>query len=304
MTDVDTPYGALMADATVDVGKAAAGDDRLWSVTTILKSFGDSEGLIQWTASTTAKAAVTKIKTLATMAEEDPDGAVTWLKDQRFATAKGQRSATKLGTAAHAAFEYLVVTGARPPMGTPLNEGVMDAEIVPYLDSFERWLDAFQPEYLAAELTLYNVERGYAGTADGFAVVDGIPVIIDYKTSKESFDGRGNRKKPWTDVALQLAAYKACPSAAVWRARKFEQWSRRYYLLNADERELAVPAPEVDGGLCIHVTPEHCDVYPVEIGPDVFEAFLYAMEAARWSLETSKTVLGEPLAQFDTKAGR
>lgn len=301
MTDTTTPaaFGPLMIDATVDA-KASDTDERLWSVTTILKSFGDSEGLIQWTASTTAAAAVSKIKTLNAMISEDPDGAVAWLREQRFATARGKRSATKLGTAAHAAFEYLVVTGVRPPMGTPLVEGVMDAEVAPYVDSFERWLDTFQPEYLAAELTLYNAERGYAGTADGFAVVDQVPVIIDYKTSKESFDGRGNRKRPWTDVALQLAAYRACPTAAVWRARKFEQWSRRYYLLNADERELAVPAPQVDGALCIHVTPEHCDVYPVEVGDDVFEAFLYAMEAARWSLETSRTVLGEPLALIDT----
>lgn len=297
------PFGPLMIDATVDA-TASDADDRLWSVTTILKSFGDSEGLIQWTAATTAQAAVTKLRTLNAMASEDPDGAVKWLKEQRFATAKGTRSATKLGTAAHAAFEFLVVEGHRPPMGTPLVEGVMDAEVVPYLDSFERWLDSFQPEYLAAELTLYNAGRGYAGTADGFAVVDGIPVIVDYKTSRDSFDGRGNRKRPWTDVALQLAAYAACPTAAVWRARKFEQWSRRYYLLNADERELAVPAPVVEGGLCVHVTPEHCDVYPVEIGDDVFEAFLFAMEAARWSLETSRTVLGEPLALIDTKRGR
>lgn len=293
-------FGDLMTEATVDAA-AKRDDARLWSVTTILKSFGDSEGLIQWTANTTAQAAVTKLKTLNVMAEEDPDEAVRWLKEQRFATAKGARSATKLGTDAHAAFEHLVVTGQRPPMGEQLVEGKMDAEITPYVDSFERWLDKFQPEYLAAELTLYNEQYGYAGTADGFAVVDGLPVIIDYKTSKDSFDGRGKRKRPWTDVALQLAAYRACPKAAVWRARKFEQWSRRYYLLNADERELAVDAPTVDGGICIHVTPEHCDVYPVECGPQVFEAFLFAMEAARWSLETSKTVLGEPLALIDTK---
>lgn len=301
MTDTTTPFGPLMIDATVDA-KATAGDDRLWSVTTILKSFGDSEGLIQWTAATTAKAAVAKIRTLNAMAAEDPDGAITWLKEQRFATVKGARSATKLGTACHAAFEHLVVTGQRPTPGTPLVEGVMDDEVAPYLDSFERWLDEFSPEYLAAELTVYNEQYGYAGTADGFAVVDGIPVAIDYKTSRESFDGRGNRKKPWTDVALQLAAYAACPTAAVWRARKYEQWSRRYYLLNADERELAVPAPTVEGALCIHVTPEHADVYPIEIGDHVFEAFLYAMEAARWSLETSKTVIGEPLALLDRRS--
>jgi hypothetical protein len=53
--------------------------------------------------------------------------------------------------------------------------------------------------------------------------------------------------------------------------------------------------------LCIHLTPHHCDVYPVDCGESVFEAFLYAIEAARWSTVTSKRVLGEPLALMDRK---
>jgi hypothetical protein len=282
-----------MADATVD-SRAGAHDDRLWSVTTILKSFGDHEGLIHWTADTTATVAVQRRKTLWAMANDDEAAAIAWLREQRFASVKGQRSATKLGTDCHAAFEHLVVTGRRPEMGM---------QVAPYVDSFERGLDRLQPEFVAAELTVYHEEFGYAGTADGFARVDGMPVIVDYKTSKTSFDAKGKRKRPWTDVALQLAAYRSCPTAAVWRARKFEQWSRRYYLLNDDERALAVPAPAVEGGLCVHVTPEHCDVYPVECGPEVFEAFLFAMEAFRWSQETSRTVLGEPLALIDVGAG-
>jgi hypothetical protein len=61
---------------------------------------------------------------------------------------------------------------------------------------------------------------------------------------------------------LQLAAYRHAEFAAVWRARRFEQYSRRYYLLNPEERAMALPMPKTDGGLVIHITPEHCDVYP------------------------------------------
>jgi hypothetical protein len=294
----------LVADAVVTVPAPDDGDERLWSVTTILKSFGDSEGLIQWTATETATAAVKGLRTVTAMAADDEAAAVEWLRGARFRPRRGERSATKLGDAVHSACEIYVVTGQRPRPGDHLNNGEMDAEVAPYIDSFEMWLDRFQPEYTAAEMTVFHPEYGYAGTLDGHAVVERTPVIFDIKTSKLSFDRQGKRKRPWTDVALQLAAYRYAPVAAVWRARRFEQWSRRYYLLSDDERSLAVPTPTVEGGLVIHLTPEHCDVYPVDCGPSTFEAFLYAVEAARWSQVDSKTVLGEPLALLDKKAGR
>jgi hypothetical protein len=305
MSAVDQSGGApsvIPMQAVAEVPAEPADDDqRLWSVTTILKAFGDSEGLIYWTAEETAKAGVISRKTIAAIAEEDEAAAIEWLRGARFRAAKGARSATKLGEDVHAGCEQYVVTGVRPAEGELLPNGVVDAEVSPYLDSFEMWLDRFQPEYIAAEAAVFHPQYGYAGTCDGYCRIGDQTVIVDYKTSKLSFDGRGNRKKPWTDVALQLAAYRHAPLAAVWRARRYEQWSRRYYLLNADERELAVPTPTVDGGVCIHLTPDHCDVYPVDCGQEVFEGFLFAVEAARWSLFTSKRVLGEPLALLDRK---
>lgn len=296
MTDT-TPI-PMTADIEVDA-QPSDDDERLWSVTTILKSFGDSEGLIQWTAAETAKAAIGSLPTLQAMADDNPDAAVDWLKQARFRSKPGTRSATKLGQDVHACCEMYVVTGQRPAPGTALPNGTLDAEVEPYLDSFELWLDRFQPQYTAAEVVVYNERYGYAGQADGYATVEGTPVIIDYKSAKESFDARGNRRKPWTDVAMQLAGYRHAPKAAVWRARRFESYGRRYYLLNAEERELAVPTPTVDGGLVIHLTPQHCDVYPVDCGDAVFDAFLYAIEGARWTSVTSKKVLGKPLALMD-----
>lgn len=297
----DTTAIPMTAEVEVDA-QPSEDDERLWSVTTILKSFGDSEGLIQWTAAETAKAAVGSLATVHAMAEDNPDAAVEWLKQARFRSKPGTRSATKLGQDVHACCETYVVTGKRPAFGTPLPNGTLDAEVEPYLDSFELWLERFQPEYVAAEVVVYNERYGYAGQADGYAVVEGTPCIIDYKSAKESFDTRGNRRKPWTDVAMQLAGYRHAPKAAVWRARRFESYGRRYYLLNADERELAVPPPTVEGGLVIHLTPDHCDVYPVDCGDSVFDAFLYAIEGARWTSVTSKRVLGAPLALMDKAA--
>ena len=58
---------------------------------------------------------------------------------------------------------------------------------------------------------------------------------------------------------------------------------------------MAVPVPEVDIGLVIHITPEHCEAWPMECGAEIHKAFLYVLEAARWMFQTSKTVMGLPL---------
>jgi hypothetical protein len=301
MTDT-TPI-PMQAVAEIDA-EPSDDDQRYWSVTTILKAIGSSEGLIEWSAQEASRAAIRNERTWkAILADDGEAAAVSWLSQARFKPAKGERSATKLGSAAHACFELYVVTGDRPAIGTNLGEdlGVVDLELQPYLDSFELYLERFSPSYTAAEFTVYDTRYGYAGTADGTAHIETVHALIDYKTSKVSYDGRGKRRRPWVDVALQMAAYRHAEFAAVWRARRYEQWSRRYYLLNGHETDLAVPVPATDGGIVVHVTPEHCDVYPVECGPDVHEAFLYAIEAARWSFQTSRNVIGEPLALLDKK---
>jgi hypothetical protein len=302
MTDpTDAP---LIAVAEVEA-KPQPGDDRYWSVTTILKSYGDSEALISWSASETAKAAIRKQRTWQAMVEDEgEDAAIGWLAQQRFNPPKGERSATALGEAVHAAIEYLVVNGHRPPHGYQLSPkaGQMDAEVDPYLDNFDMWLDYAQPVFEAAEMTVYNDTYQYAGTLDGIATIQGQRVVIDYKTSKKSTTAGGKRAKPWKDVVLQTNAYRWAEFAAVWRARKFESYSRRYYLLNADERELAVPMPKTDGAVAVHITPQHCDMWPIPSDEAVFERFLYAIENARTDIDLSRDWLKEPIILLDRKA--
>jgi hypothetical protein len=294
----------LTASAEVDA-TPQPDDDRYWSVTTILKSFGDSTGLIEWSAGTVADTAIDRYEWLGQLIEaEGPGEARTWLIGSRYRSQPGTRSATKLGTAVHAAIEEYVVTGRRPPHGTPLADvGVMDDEVAPYLDNFDLFLDRFQPQFEAAEMTVYHPGYRYAGTLDGIATIDGQRVVIDYKTKKEGFDKKGQRTRPWTDVGLQLAAYRHATRAAVVKARKHEKYGQRYYLLNATELEATVPMPETDGAIVVHLTPDHCDLYPVETSTEVHDYFLFALEAARWTLQKSRTVIGLPLALLDRKAG-
>jgi hypothetical protein len=274
--------------APEDVKKPGDDDQRMWSVTTLIGCL-DKPALIYWAAEETAKAAVQSLRSVHAMVDEQgADAAVEWLKGARFRRTKGQRTAVELGTAVHAACEQYVITGERPDV---------DAEVAPFLDRFDAWCDEFQPEYQAAEVTVFSPTYGYAGTCDAFLTVGGVRAIVDYKSTRKSVDAKGNPTSPYPEVSLQLAGYRYADIAAVWRPRRFEKFRRRYYLLSPEERALAVPVPEVDTGLVIHLTPEHCHAYPVKCDEEVFESFLAVIDAARWSFEISKDVIGQPLVK-------
>lgn len=259
----------------------------LHSVTSIMKAVGGNEGLIYWSAEEAAKCAVRVAKSLPARIEEDGEEAtILWLRDARFRPEKGTRSATQLGTDCHHAFHSYVLTGQRPQV---------DAELVPFLDAFDRWCQEFQPAYEAAEMTVYSPRYGYAGTLDAIMKVGDTRLVVDYKTTKKARDNKGELKGPYPEVALQLAAYRHAELAAVWRPRRYEKFRRRYYLLGPDEQAQAVPVPEVDGGLVLHVTPEACVAYPVQCDDVVFRCFLFAVEAYRWVHQVQPGVLGQPL---------
>ena len=214
--------------------------------------------------------------------------ALKWLRDARFRKPKGMRSATELGTLVHEACERYALTGSRP--------ADVDAEVVPFLDRFDAWLARFGPVYQATEVAVFHPELGYAGTADGFLTIDGVRYIFDIKSTRKALDSQGKPSTPYPEqVGLQLAAYRWAKYAAVWRPRRAERMKRRYYLLGPDERAMAVPVPEVDTGLVIHITPDACDGFPIVCDQAVFESYLAVQDAARWLFQGSKGVMGEPL---------
>ncbi len=276
---------ARLGQPVIDGADPQPDDLRCWSVTTIIGVL-DKPALVYWSAQETARAAVRDVDVWQALVRRDPDDAVEWLTGARFRRQPGARSATELGSAVHAACEEYALTGTRPDV---------DDECRPFLDSFDRWLDRFTPSYQATEVAVYSPTWGYAGQADAFLTVDGVRFIADYKTSREHVDRRGKPRRPYPEVALQLAAYRYAELAAVWRPRRIEAYRRRYYLLSPAERELAVPVPEVDGGLCLHITPVACEAFPVRCDRRVHEAFLYAQECFRWQQEAADAVAAHPL---------
>jgi hypothetical protein len=284
-------------------------DQRLWSVTTIIGVL-DKPALKWWAAEEAAKAAVSIAGTLPQRIAEDGEAEVIdWLRRAMNRRPKGRLTAAALGSCAHEACETYALTGVRPGpdelAGLVRREGGqrfggVKAEVAVLermLDRFDGWLQRFTPTYDATEVVVYHPEYGYAGQADAFLRIDGVRLLVDYKSSRDGFDRQGRPKSPYPEAALQIAAYRHARLAAVWRPRRIERFRRRYYLLSDAERDRSVPVPEVDGGAVIHLTPDHCEVFPVRCDEAVHERFLYVQEAARWHLEMSRDAIGLPMVE-------
>ena len=273
-----------------EVDAAPQKDDlRFYSVTTLIGVL-DKPALMYWAAEESAKLAVQVAPSLSRrIREEGEDAVVKWLRDARFRPPKGRKSASQLGTEVHDACEQYALTGVRP--------AVDDPEVEPFLDQFDGWAQKFQPAYEAAEAAVYNKTYGYAGTLDAIAVIDGQRVILDYKSSRKSVGSDDKPTRPYPEAALQLAAYRHAELMAAWRARRFEKYRRRYYLLNSDEEELGEPMPALDGAVVLHLTPEHADLYPVRTDDVVFEKFLHCIEVFEWANSLAKSVIGDPLTK-------
>jgi hypothetical protein len=293
----------------VKLGTVDDTEKRHWGVTTLIGVL-DKPALLGWAAKEAAICAIKQQKAWRAIEEESgTEEARKWIAAARFRSAKGQLGAADLGSTVHACCEDFVLLGVRPDNETiegharsqksgKLAPGDMQKELAvinTMIDHFAAWLDRFQPVYQASEVTVYHPDFAYAGTCDGFLSIDGLRLIFDIKTTREPYDSEGKVKTPYPEVALQLAAYRYAKFAAVWRPRRVMEFRRRYYVLSEKERELAVPVPEVDRGAVLHITPEHCEMYPVRCDEKVFERFLHVVECARWKFEMEQHVVGAPL---------
>lgn len=287
MTDIGQP--------PIEAAKPTDDDLQLWSWTSIIGVL-EKKGLMYWQGEKAALAAIHQQATWQGMLADEGDRCahesadtcqtVKWIRDAAFRRTPGERSDAELGTAIHSWLEEYVLTGTRPDV---------DDEMRPMCEALDRWLDEWQPAWEASEVVVYHPTLGYAGQLDGIFTVDGQRLMYDLKTTRKHLDSRGKRRGPYPEVALQLAGYRHAEFAATWRPRRYERYRRRYYLLGQEEQQMAVPVPEVDGGVCLHVTPVDAQLYPVRCDDEVWRSARYVIGAAKWHLEQSKDAIGDPL---------
>lgn len=178
------------------------------SVTTALGAVGDPSGLIHWNIEQTALYAVTHIDDLLNRTEE---AGVRYLQ---YVTKKQKPEVLddpelNVFNAARVVLDDLSDTGTyiHDYIDDDLNDRFTIDPIredhVEMVDAWHRWKSEHDIEVLASEATVFG--DGYAGTGDLWAIVDGVPTLIDHKSS---------RKIGYSHIG-QLAALGACDTMAV-----------------------------------------------------------------------------------------
>jgi hypothetical protein len=148
------------------------------SITNVIGTL-DKPALPRWSAKMVAETAYRMRHALPNMEQGE---AVDMLKSAPFS--KASRAADR-GTDIHAYLE------------SRLNGYVPDDlsdDAVPYRQAADEWLEFYQPEMVATELSVFGA--GFAGTGDLWCMMGDRLTIVDFKTSKAVYD----------EAALQLSA--------------------------------------------------------------------------------------------------
>lgn len=222
-----------------------------------------------WVAERQAAGELTSIK-LANLSQKEL--ALRWIKG---AADRHRDAAAERGSAVHAEAEQLVLQHAREASKLVLNHEQIKPwpeDLRAYQDAFVQWVDDFQPEFLAAEASVFNRAQAYAGTLDAIARITladrtVITPIVDFKTGKAVYP----------EVALQLAPYA------------------RGEFIAAPDGRTELPMIPVDCGAVLHLTPKGYQFRLVRIDQPIFDAFCFAREVYRFVTETAKTVLLQDL---------
>lgn len=121
------------------------------------------------------------------------------------AAAQYRDAAAARGDRVHGYCEQIALRG----LGRPHTAAEARAELEEHGEGafagrFDEWWEQYQVVPLAAEVTVWNEEVGYAGTLDLVAEIGGRLCLIDYKTRGTGRDGKVKPLDP--KVVMQLAA--------------------------------------------------------------------------------------------------
>jgi hypothetical protein len=192
-----------------------------------------------WYAKRAAEDALQVNTTHPGLMNAKPFEAIKWISNAALRTSN---SAAELGDKVHNAVEMLAL-GQEPEI---------TSEMEGYVESWRKFIEDCNPEFLFLEATGYGivpvsakVKKGFAGTADFIARINGKVYIGDYKTGKSIH----------TEAALQLAAL----------AHTTEIFD--------EATETMQPTPKIDGGLVVHLTANGYELHLLEDLEQPWEQF-------------------------------
>jgi hypothetical protein len=235
--------------------------DLLISVTTVLGATENKAPyLTPWSARLAAEFAVDNLAMLlALVKEEGAEAAVDLVKDQAKQLRDRKADAGKY---VHNVAESLTLWAASPDgtgqdialpelpehlIGADYDDEPLEDVVDWMIRGFTNFVAAFNPQFEATEMTVYNRDLGIAGTLDMIIVLYGYSLTPDGKL----IAAPGNRLVLCVDIKTgklgitvqeQLAAYRRMAEALMPQGE-------------------IVPMPATDAGAVLHLRPEHRDGY-------------------------------------------
>lgn len=237
----------------------------LRSVTTWLSKGMPKPALYNWFKTITAEAAVDDLDIVAAMVAKGPEGRKAAIDHLVGASYRKSDKAKDVGSEVHEIAEAMA-------NGWPIPEVEHAEDVAPFVKGLELFFAEWRPEFIATEVTVFNVAQGYAGSFDGIMRAAGSTWLIDWKTTKPGKEGHGI----YPEYGLQLAAY-------------------RYAEFMVTRDGTRQPMPPVDGCLGINIRPGQYAVIPVRADERVFAAFTYVQQVAAF-VEQGKAIIGEAMA--------
>ena len=207
----------------------------------------------------------------------DKPALVTWAAretaayaDEHWARLSGMRSADRIRELEGARYQTnrgAVIKGNRiHALGQRLANGEQidaPAEIFPHVQSYARFLDAWELETLRTETPVCRTDYRYGGTLDLIARSDKLgTVLIDIKTGKRAY----------AEVALQLTAYRYCDLAL----REVPRRGPRGGKLPSEWVEDTLPT--IDRCAVALVHEDTVEMIPVVSDRHVWASFLHLLE--------------------------
>jgi hypothetical protein len=194
--------------------------------------------------------------------------------------------AAALGSLGHDTCEQWAITGRRPTDPHP--------EVAPFMDAYDEFLQAHQPEVIAAEATCIHRELGYAGRLDTimrmhFDQASGrVPVLCDFKFKREDvkvYGGVEEETTPFGTAGLQVTAYEMATDIIHWadsvRVKNMTRKGGMWYEVDPAEYHAAIPMIPVAGAIVLQITPKRCTPHPVYITPWMREVWRHILASAR-----------------------
>ena len=216
-------------------------------VTTVIDVLS-KPALPRWAAKETATFAVENRNAWAQL---DDAAAIDLLKGALW---RLSGSAMSKGTEVHSLAEKLLMNQQVDFIPPEIQNSVRGvAQII-------EWL---KPEVLHMEASVWNMTKGYAGTADVIAKIDGEIWLLDWKTSKDVYP----------DMGLQLAAY-----------------SNAEVIIKPDGTE--TPLPRITKHAVCHVPKTgKASLVMIDVTDDDFKGFCAALQVFEWRSSRSKEII-------------